>query len=175
VVSHQFQGIKKGVVFSGTFMGLLYTLGLLWQTPGLREMAADYPLAATTLAGALVFPLAKTIVESFDGSTAFFRRIAGLLQAGDLEGGLHKLAEAATLAPGDAVCQYNYGVGLLLASKIDEGIDRLRSAIRLDPSQGNAYYYVGRAQILKRNWSAAIQALEQALRLIRATMPFNAL
>ena len=76
VVSHQFQGIKKGIVFSGTFMGLLYTLGLLWQTPGLREMAADYPLAATALAGTLVFPLVKTIVESFDGSTGFFRRIA---------------------------------------------------------------------------------------------------
>ena len=76
VVSHQFQGVKKGIVFSGTFMGLLYTLGLLWQTPGLREMAVDYPLAAATLAGTLVFPLAKTIIESFDGSPAFFRRIA---------------------------------------------------------------------------------------------------
>ena len=76
VVSHQFQGVKKGIVFSGTFMGLLYTLGLLWQTPGLREMAADYPLAAAALAGTLVFPLVKTIVESFDGSTGFFRRIA---------------------------------------------------------------------------------------------------
>jgi cyclic beta-1,2-glucan synthetase len=76
LVSHPFQGMKKGIVFSGTFMGLLYTLGLLWQTPWLREMAADYPLAATTLAGTLVFPLAKTLVESFDGSTGFFRRIA---------------------------------------------------------------------------------------------------
>ncbi len=76
VVSHPFQGIKKGIVFSGTFMGLLYTLGLLWQIPGLREMAADYPLIATTLAGTLVFPLAKTIIESFDGSTNFFRRIS---------------------------------------------------------------------------------------------------
>ena len=64
------------MVFSGTFMGLLYTLGLLWQTPGLREMAMEYPLAAATLAGTLVFPLAKTIIESFDGSTAFFRRRA---------------------------------------------------------------------------------------------------
>ena len=72
VVSHPFQGIRKGIVFSGTFMALLYTLGLLWQTPGLREMAADYPLAAATLAGTLVFPLAKTIIESFDGSTASF-------------------------------------------------------------------------------------------------------
>ena len=76
VVSHQFQGIRKGIVFSGTFMGLLYTFGLLWQITGLREMAADHPLAAATLAGTLVFPLAKTIVESFDGSTGFFRRIA---------------------------------------------------------------------------------------------------
>src|SRR5215470_13525103 len=76
VVSHQFQGIKKGMVFSGTFMGLLCTLGLLWQTPGVHEMTTHYPLIATTLAGALVFPLVKTIVESFDGSTGFLRRIA---------------------------------------------------------------------------------------------------
>ena len=76
VVSHQFQGIKKGMVFSGTFMGLLCTLGLLWQTPAVHEMTTDYPLIAATLAGALVFPLVKTIVESFDGSTGFFRRIA---------------------------------------------------------------------------------------------------
>jgi cyclic beta-1,2-glucan synthetase len=76
VVSHPLEGIRKGIVFSGTFMGLLYTLGLLWQTPELREMVADYPLAAVTLVWTLFFPLAKTIIESFDGSTGFFRRIA---------------------------------------------------------------------------------------------------
>ena len=76
IVSHQLEAIRKGIVFSGTFMALVYTLGLLWQTPGLRELAADYPLAAATLAGTLVFPLAKTMIESFDGSTHFFRRIA---------------------------------------------------------------------------------------------------
>ena len=46
------------------------------RLPGFARLAADYPLAATALAGTLVFPLVKTIVESFDGSTGFFRRIA---------------------------------------------------------------------------------------------------
>ena len=64
IVSHQLKGIRKGIVFSGTFMALVYTLGLLWQTPGVRELAADFPLAAATLAGTLVFPLAKTMIES---------------------------------------------------------------------------------------------------------------
>ena len=34
------------------------------------------PLLTATLAGALLFPLGRTLVESFDGSAPFFRRLA---------------------------------------------------------------------------------------------------
>src|SRR5205823_2744182 len=88
-----------------------------------------------------------------------------LLQTGDLDSGLKKLEEAVELAPGDPLCQYNYGVALLLANKVDEALEHLRTAIRLDPAQGNAYYYIGRAAILKQDWPAAIEALEHAVRL----------
>ena len=69
------QGMKKGMVYSGVFMAILHGLDLLckvpaagWLLPALS--AADRRL----LAGAVLFPLAKTIIETFDGSQAFFRR-----------------------------------------------------------------------------------------------------
>jgi len=89
----------------------------------------------------------------------------GLLQTGDLEGGLEKLEQAVALAAGDAVCQYNYGVALLLANHVDEALDHFLTAVRLDPAQGNGYYYIGKAQMLKRDWRAAVEALEHAIQL----------
>ena len=73
--SHPVTGMKKGMVYSGVFMGSLYTLGLLWELPFIRWMADGYPIIAATLLGASVFPLIKTIIETFDGSPPFFRRL----------------------------------------------------------------------------------------------------
>jgi cyclic beta-1,2-glucan synthetase len=72
---HPVQGMRKGMVFSGTFMGILYVLGALGDAPFLRQLAASQPMALALLGGALAFPLLKTIIESFDGSQAFFRRV----------------------------------------------------------------------------------------------------
>ncbi len=74
-VMHPLRGMAKGMVFSGTFMGLLHVLGILADLPVLRSIAASYLLPAATLFGALAFPLLKTIVETFDGSYAFFQRV----------------------------------------------------------------------------------------------------
>jgi cyclic beta-1,2-glucan synthetase len=74
VFRHPVQGIKKGMVYSGVFMGSLYTLGALWEVPLVRWLVEAFPVLATTLLGALIFPLLKTIIESFDGSPPFFRR-----------------------------------------------------------------------------------------------------
>ena len=67
--------MKKGMVYSGTFMGILYGLGALGEMPVVRWVAASHPLLAAVLFGALAFPLVKTIIETFDGSQAFFRRV----------------------------------------------------------------------------------------------------
>ena len=74
-VMHPLRGMAKGMVFSGTFMGILHVLGILADLPVFRSTAASYPLLAATLFGALAFPLLKTIVETFDGSYAFFQRV----------------------------------------------------------------------------------------------------
>ncbi len=75
VFNHPVMGMKKGMVYSGVFMGCLYTLGLLWELPFIRWMADENPIIAATLLGASVFPLIKTIIETFDGSPPFFRRL----------------------------------------------------------------------------------------------------
>ncbi len=73
--AHALQGLRKGAVYSGTFMGILYALPVLWELPGVRALAGSAPLILAAGFGALAFPLAKTIIETFDGSQAFFRRV----------------------------------------------------------------------------------------------------
>jgi cyclic beta-1,2-glucan synthetase len=68
-------GLKKGMVYSGTFMAGLSVIALLAQVPAVRRFAAGEPLVLATLFGALVFPLVKTVIETFDGSHAFFQRV----------------------------------------------------------------------------------------------------
>ena len=71
---HPLQGMKKGVIYSGTFMGILNGVVLLAVS---RHSAfpQPFPLAIAMTLGAMAFPLLKTIVETFDGSQAFFRRV----------------------------------------------------------------------------------------------------
>ena len=73
--AHALQGLTKGAVYSGTFVTILYSLPVLWGLPGVRDFANNAPLILAALFGALVFPLMKTIIETFDGSQAFFRRV----------------------------------------------------------------------------------------------------
>jgi cyclic beta-1,2-glucan synthetase len=68
------QGMKKGMVYSGVFMALLHGLDLLCKAPAADWLLQHFPLPIAALAGAVLFPLAKTIIATFDGSQAFFRR-----------------------------------------------------------------------------------------------------
>ena len=66
-------GMKKGMVYSGTFMGILYGLDLLARFLGAsvcQQLPCRWPCWP-----ALLFPLAKTIIETFDGSQRFFHRV----------------------------------------------------------------------------------------------------
>ncbi|WP_435011123.1 GH36-type glycosyl hydrolase domain-containing protein [Tundrisphaera lichenicola] len=69
-------GAKKGVVYAGTFMAILYGLGALSTVPGLWALAQRFTVLSAVLFGALAFPMIKTIFETFDGSQGFFRRVA---------------------------------------------------------------------------------------------------
>jgi cyclic beta-1,2-glucan synthetase len=63
-------GAMKGAVFGGVVMGLLQLVALIGRT-GLVGTSLSY-----ILLGAVAFPLAKTIIETFDGSQSFFGRAA---------------------------------------------------------------------------------------------------
>lgn len=70
------RGFKKGMVFSGVLMGLLQAVHALVQAPGIRVFCSSSPVIFFTLTGVIVFPLLKTVVETFDGSQSFFGRAA---------------------------------------------------------------------------------------------------
>ncbi|HEY2155727.1 MAG TPA: hypothetical protein VGH33_08855, partial [Isosphaeraceae bacterium] len=76
VVAHPTLGMKKGAVYSGTFMTILGVIALLAGVPQVRRLAESEPMALGLLVGAMAFPLVKTIIETFDGSPSFFRRLA---------------------------------------------------------------------------------------------------
>jgi cyclic beta-1,2-glucan synthetase len=75
VVGHPALGMKKGMIFSGVFMGGLSALYIVAERPAVTWLATSAPWLLGLLSGALAFPLVKTIVETFDGSRSFFRRV----------------------------------------------------------------------------------------------------
>jgi cyclic beta-1,2-glucan synthetase len=68
------RGMKKGMVFSGVLMGLLQLFCALIHSAWIRNLYSSNPVVLFTLAGGAVFPLFKTVIETFDGSQSFFGR-----------------------------------------------------------------------------------------------------
>ena len=69
-----FEGMKKGMVYSATFMAILYGLGALGSVRAVAWVFQTVPVLPFVLLGTLAFPLVKTIFETFDGSQGFYRR-----------------------------------------------------------------------------------------------------
>jgi len=70
------RGMKKGMVFSGVLMGLLQAAYALTGADWVRNFYSTSPVIFLTLTGVVIFPLLKTIIETFDGSQSFFGRAA---------------------------------------------------------------------------------------------------
>ncbi len=70
------RGLKKGMVFSGVLMGLLQLFHALVHAAWIQNFYAAAPTLLLTVAGVAVFPLFKTVIETFDGSQSFFGRAA---------------------------------------------------------------------------------------------------
>ncbi len=68
-------GLTKGGIYGGTFMALLLAAGAILQTPGIVTFMQAMPWLAGLIGGALLFPLAGTIVASADGTPPFFGRL----------------------------------------------------------------------------------------------------
>ena len=129
---HPIQGMKKGMVYSGVFMGTLHLLGAIGEVPLVRRVAFEHPVPVAVLFGALVFPLVKTILESFDGSQAFFRRVAKsyrnpvLMLRGAVVGLGLGLGIGLALAERAMLTRVAFGFGVGVAAYA--GIDALRDA-----------------------------------------------
>ncbi|HOW88285.1 MAG TPA: hypothetical protein PKV84_06495 [Candidatus Omnitrophota bacterium] len=68
-------GMKKGMAYSAIFMAILFATAAIFTTSAAQKVMATFPYAIGILVGALLFPFLKTIIETFDGSLAFFDRV----------------------------------------------------------------------------------------------------
>ncbi len=75
---HWQQGAYKGALYGGIFMTLIHLLAGGYHT--LSWLVQAYPYVGGALLGAVLFPLIKTIVESFDGSAPFVSRLLSSLR-----------------------------------------------------------------------------------------------
>ena len=73
--SDAWQGFRKGMSFSGWFMGLLQAGNWLAGFGPWVWAQAQAPVVAWAVLGAAVFPLVKTVMETFDGSPSYIRRL----------------------------------------------------------------------------------------------------
>ncbi|HEY8155758.1 MAG TPA: glycosyl transferase family 36 [Myxococcota bacterium] len=128
-LAHTREGLAKGAIFGGSFMALIEGLALArGAASGLRAA----PLLGAALVGALLYPLARSILESFDGSAPFFRRLAAsvrepvnLLRGLVVGAGLGFAAlEGLPLANAYQRC----GFGLLVGAAAYTGVDLLCDA-----------------------------------------------
>ncbi len=74
-LGHFRDGLGKGAVYTLVFLLVIHLPALAASAAAVRALVEAAPLLAATLVGALLFPAARTIVETFDGSPAFARRL----------------------------------------------------------------------------------------------------
>ncbi|HKY92601.1 MAG TPA: hypothetical protein VJM11_16250, partial [Nevskiaceae bacterium] len=74
-VTHARGGLARGALYAGLFVALVQIIRGLLAIPAFAETVRAHPAIAGVLLGAGAFPLAKTVVESFDGSSPFLPRL----------------------------------------------------------------------------------------------------
>ena len=72
---HAILGLTNGAIFSGVFMSLVLGVDGVVGTEAARAAYRAFPVLGIAAVAALAFPLLKAIVESFDGSRSFARRV----------------------------------------------------------------------------------------------------
>ncbi|MDD5672422.1 MAG: hypothetical protein PHN49_12375, partial [Candidatus Omnitrophica bacterium] len=74
IFKHVDVGTRKGMAYSAILMSFLYILHMVLINPAVQKVMTSLPIMVGVLSGALLFPLIKTIMETFDGSLPFFER-----------------------------------------------------------------------------------------------------
>ncbi len=68
-------GAMKGAIYGGVFMAIIVLGAMLIRFPGVAAFASAVPYLAGPIGGALLFPLAHTIISSADGTPPFYGRL----------------------------------------------------------------------------------------------------
>lgn len=137
---HVTVGMKKGMAYSGILMGLLYALHLLLGLALSQSLMAGAPIGIGILAGALTFPLLKTIIETFDGSLPFFERVRFSYRQAPLyvRGAVAGFGFAVMAAEGLFQAEMSRRVvfGLVIGLLASGGVSLLRDAVYQVKGQG---------------------------------------
>jgi cyclic beta-1,2-glucan synthetase len=144
------QGMTKGAIYSAVFMTLVSGVGLVAGVGAVQHFISAEPAVAGALIGAAVFPLVKTIVETFDGSYAFFRRVgqsyrSPILYARGAVVGLglgHALASGLSHATTPSRIAYGFAAGAAAYAGIDLLRDVLEGLRRRGRVQSWRVYFV---------------------------------
>ncbi|MEW6441770.1 MAG: glycosyl transferase family 36 [bacterium] len=156
---HFRSGLLQGAVYGGFFMGLVHGAACLLSVPWVRALLATHPWESAFVAGILLFPLVKTVIESFEGSRPFVVRLRDSYRRWDhgLRGGLVGAAAAWALRQGlpAAGSGTRFLFGLAAGAAAYAAVNLLRDAIdcRL----------LGRRQRLQAPRVYAIEAMLGAL------------
>jgi cyclic beta-1,2-glucan synthetase len=129
------EGLYKGAIYGGVFMALLHAIALLRASPFWADALKLSPIFAFAGTGMLAFPLAKTVVESFDGSKPFFERLrdayrAPWAYARGLVLGLGAGLLAADIVP-FGTGQERLVFGLAMGAVAYAGVDLIRDAAQI--------------------------------------------
>ncbi len=130
-LGHWRDGLAKGGVYSLVFLLVVHVPAAARELEPVRAAIAVAPLALATLAGALLFPAARTILETFDGSPAFARRLLHAAREpcaylrGAVIGLALGLALAVDLPAADPWARFLFGatVGIVAYAGVDLVID----------------------------------------------------
>ncbi|MBL6751957.1 MAG: glycosyl transferase family 36, partial [Nevskia sp.] len=130
--AHWGGGLGKGLVYGGVFMLLIGLAAQAAAIPQLAQLLRRHPLPATAALGALLFPLARTLVESFDGSAPFAVRLWGAARAPGnyLRGAIAGAGIGLALARGlpELASAARFGIGAAIGAAAYAGADALRDA-----------------------------------------------
>ncbi len=153
-LAHPLLGLKKGMIYSGTFITILYSLGVIHENDAIRGVVEAHPFLAAMLFGGLAFPLIKTIFESFDGSPPFFGRLARSYQNPTLalRGAVAGLGLAWGLTTDLSASELSArsGFGFLVGATAYGAVDLLRDAFAASRERGRIQavrYYVVHAML----------------------------
>ncbi|HVP99331.1 MAG TPA: glycosyl transferase family 36, partial [Roseiarcus sp.] len=128
---HWRTGFVKGAIYGSLFIGFILIAALFLQAPYARELMSGFAFIVAPLIGALLFPLAATVVGSADGTPPFVGRLKAAYRnarapaRGAVVGVGAALAYAANLSAssGEARFLWMFALGAVTYGGVDLAFD----------------------------------------------------